>query len=136
VNGITVIGVNEPVVQVSPANGVLGVPLNVVPQIQFNKPIDSLTVNTSNFQLIPSGGNPILGTITVSSNGLTAAFVPSTPLVAETRYFIVEKYSPVSETRRAMTTVSGATKLKVHIQLITRNGRVVLDRAVEGRSGS
>jgi hypothetical protein len=28
--------------------------------------------------------------------------------------------------------VTGATKLKVHIQLVTRNGRVVLDRAVEG----
>jgi hypothetical protein len=45
---------------------------------------------------------------------------------------IVEKYSPGSETRRAVTTVNGATKLKVHIQLVTRNGRVVLDRAVEG----
>ena len=45
---------------------------------------------------------------------------------------IVEKYSPGSETRRAVTTVTGATKLKVHIQLVTRNGRVVLERAVEG----
>jgi hypothetical protein len=45
---------------------------------------------------------------------------------------IVEKYSPGSETRRAVTTVTGATKLKVHIQLITRNGRIVLDRVVEG----
>jgi hypothetical protein len=45
---------------------------------------------------------------------------------------IVEKYSPGSETRRAVTTVTGATKLKVHIQLVTRNGRVVLDRVVEG----
>lgn len=45
---------------------------------------------------------------------------------------LVEKYSPGSETRRAVTTVTGATKLKVHIQLVTRNGRVVLDRAAEG----
>jgi hypothetical protein len=45
---------------------------------------------------------------------------------------IAEKHSPGSETRRAVTTVTGATKLKVHIQLVTRNGRVVLDRAVEG----
>jgi hypothetical protein len=45
---------------------------------------------------------------------------------------IVEKYTPGSETRRAVTTLTGATKLKVHIQLVTRNGRVVLDRAVEG----
>ena len=45
---------------------------------------------------------------------------------------LVEKYSPGSETRRAVTTVAGATKLNVHIQLLTRSGRVVLDRAVEG----
>jgi hypothetical protein len=45
---------------------------------------------------------------------------------------LIEKYSPGSETRRAVTTVTGATKLKVHIQLVTRDGRVVLDHAVEG----
>ena len=45
---------------------------------------------------------------------------------------LVEKYSPGSETRRAVTTVAGATKLNVHIQLLTRSGRVVLDRVVEG----
>ena len=45
---------------------------------------------------------------------------------------LVEKYTPGSETRRAVTTVAGATKLKVHIQLVTRNGRVVLERDVEG----
>jgi hypothetical protein len=45
---------------------------------------------------------------------------------------IVEKYSPGSETRRAVTTVTGATRLRVHIQLVTRNGRVVLDRTVGG----
>src|SRR5215813_1578935 len=36
---------------------------------------------------------------------------------------LVEKYSPGSETRRAVTTVAGATKLNVHIQLLTRNGQ-------------
>lgn len=45
---------------------------------------------------------------------------------------LVEKYNPGSETRRAVTTVAGATKLNVHIQLLTRNGRVVLERVVEG----
>lgn len=45
---------------------------------------------------------------------------------------LVEKYSPGSETRRAVTTVLGATKLKVHIQLVTRDGRVVPERAVKG----
>jgi hypothetical protein len=45
---------------------------------------------------------------------------------------LVQKYSPGSETRRAVTTVTGATKLNVHIQLLTRDGRVVLERAIEG----
>ena len=44
----------------------------------------------------------------------------------------VEKYTPGSETRRAVTTVSGATKLKVRTQLCTRDGRVVLERVVNG----
>ena len=44
----------------------------------------------------------------------------------------VEKYSPGSETKRAVTTVSGATKLTVHSQLTTREGRVILDRTVNG----
>ena len=44
----------------------------------------------------------------------------------------VQKYTPGSETRRAVTTVSGATKLNVRIQLSTREGRVVLEKAVEG----
>ena len=45
---------------------------------------------------------------------------------------VIEKYSPGSETRRAVTTVAGATKLKVHIQLVKRNGDVVLERDVAG----
>lgn len=45
---------------------------------------------------------------------------------------LVEKYSPGSETRRAVTTVAGATKLNVHIQLLTRNGNLVLEHAVQG----
>jgi len=44
----------------------------------------------------------------------------------------VEKYTPGSETRRAVTTVSGATKLTVRSQLLTREGKVVFERAVNG----
>jgi hypothetical protein len=44
----------------------------------------------------------------------------------------VEKYTPGSETRRAVTTVSGATKLTVRSQLFTREGKVVLERTVDG----
>ena len=44
----------------------------------------------------------------------------------------VEKYSAGSETKRAVTTVGGATKLTVRSQLCTRDGRVILDRTVHG----
>jgi hypothetical protein len=44
----------------------------------------------------------------------------------------VEKYAPGSETRRAVTTVSGATKLEVRSQLLTPEGKVVLERTVDG----
>ena len=44
----------------------------------------------------------------------------------------VVKYTRGSETQRAVTTVSGATKLTVQSQLITRDGKIVLDRTVQG----
>ena len=44
----------------------------------------------------------------------------------------VEAYTPGSETRRAVTTVSGATKLKVRSQLLTREGQIVLERTLDG----
>jgi len=44
----------------------------------------------------------------------------------------VVKYRRGSETERAVTTVKGATKLTVQSQLITRDGKIVLDRTVQG----
>jgi len=44
----------------------------------------------------------------------------------------VQKYTPGSETRRAVTTVTGATKLNVRIRLFTREGSLVLDHLVDG----
>jgi hypothetical protein len=44
----------------------------------------------------------------------------------------VEKYVPGSETRRAVTTVSGATKLTVRSQLLTGEGKVVFEHTVNG----
>ena len=44
----------------------------------------------------------------------------------------VQKYAAGSETRRAVTTVSGATKLTVRSQLLTRDGKILLERTVDG----
>jgi hypothetical protein len=45
---------------------------------------------------------------------------------------VVQAYSPGSETKRAVTTVAGATKLKVQSQLLTRDGQVIMERSVDG----
>ena len=45
---------------------------------------------------------------------------------------LVEKYSPGSETRRAVTTFSGATEIKVRVQLVSPSGQVLLERTVAG----
>jgi hypothetical protein len=44
----------------------------------------------------------------------------------------LEKYSPGSETQRAVTTVTGATKLTVRVQLTRPDGDIVLDRTIHG----
>ena len=44
----------------------------------------------------------------------------------------VQKYTAGSETQRAATTVTGATKLTVHGQLCTRDGQIVFERTVHG----
>jgi len=44
----------------------------------------------------------------------------------------VEQYTPGSETRRAVTTVTGATKLSVRSRLCTRDGNIVLEETVHG----
>src|SRR6202007_3332342 len=42
----------------------------------------------------------------------------------------VQAYTPGSETKRAVTTVSGATKLNVRIQFVTPEGQPVMDNVV------
>jgi hypothetical protein len=44
----------------------------------------------------------------------------------------VQAFTPGSETRRAVTTVSGATKLNVRIQLVTPDGHQVMEHVVAG----
>jgi hypothetical protein len=44
----------------------------------------------------------------------------------------VESFTEGSETRRAVTTISGATKLKVRSELCTREGHLVLERELNG----
>jgi hypothetical protein len=45
---------------------------------------------------------------------------------------VIEKYTAGSETRRAVTTVTGATKLTVNTQLSTPDGKIILAHTVHG----
>jgi hypothetical protein len=45
----------------------------------------------------------------------------------------VQKYTAGSETQRAVTTVSGATKLTVRSQLCARDSHVIVERTVDGK---
>ena len=45
---------------------------------------------------------------------------------------VVEKYAAGSETQRAVTTVTGATKLTAHTQLSTPDGKIILESTVHG----
>jgi hypothetical protein len=73
-------------------------------------------VNTKHFKQVLRSGDR------------NAASVPDLLILRTT----VQNYAPGSETRRAVTTVGGATKLKVRSQLCTREGRVVVERIVSG----
>jgi hypothetical protein len=58
----------------------------------------------------------------------TAAAVPNLLALKTT----VTKFVPGSETKRAVTTVSGATKVTVHTQLVARDGQIVFERRIDG----
>ncbi|HET8889245.1 MAG TPA: Ig-like domain-containing protein, partial [Candidatus Angelobacter sp.] len=73
---------------VSPLNGASGVPVNSVIEAQFSERINPLTVNGTDFTVTPSGGLQIPGTIVVSSDGLSATFTPSAPLLPGTSYSV------------------------------------------------
>ncbi len=77
------------VATISPANGVIGAPINAVVQVQFSERIDPLTVTGDTLQVIPVTGNPISGTVAVSADGKSATFTPGSPLVSETTYAVI-----------------------------------------------
>jgi hypothetical protein len=58
----------------------------------------------------------------------TASKLPNLLILKTT----ILKYKRGSETQRAVTTVSGATMVTVQSQLITRDGKIVLERTVNG----
>jgi RHS repeat-associated protein len=76
-------------INVTPGGGASGVSINSAIQLQFNKPINPLTVTSATFQVYPNLTTiPISGSIVISLDGLTATFTPASPLDASTTYVI------------------------------------------------
>jgi hypothetical protein len=63
------------------------------------------------------------------SGDRTAAGTPDL-LISRTR---VEGFKQGSQKQREVTTVAGATSIKTSVQVVTRDGRTVVDREVEGK---
>jgi YD repeat-containing protein len=69
---------------VSPANGLTGVPTNAQVMVQFNEPIDALTLN----QITLTGGGTVAVTQTLSNANMTLILVPIAPLNPNTTYTV------------------------------------------------
>ncbi len=79
------------IVSFDPASGATGVPTNARMRVGFSKGVDSVSLAGGNFIVYPYNigtGYPIAGALSVSTDGKTATFTPTSSLLAETHYCI------------------------------------------------
>jgi RHS repeat-associated protein len=105
-------------VSITPTNYSTGISTSSTVQVQFNKPIDPLTVLSTTFLVYPASTSiPMPGTIAVAANGLTATFTPSQQLDSLT-FYVVELTGSITDleghtltdTRQYFTTLQAATE--------------------------
>jgi len=72
------------VVGISPPNGMTGVPINAQVAIQFNEPVDALTVN----QVTLTGGGTVNVTRTLTNGNQILLLIPVLPLSPSTTYTV------------------------------------------------
>ncbi len=63
------------------------IPLNTVVQLQVNEPVDPGTVNSNTFSVLQAGQS-VAGTYSVSADGQTITFVPSSSLAPNQSYVV------------------------------------------------
>jgi len=122
------------VVGMSPPNGLTGVPVNAQVAIQFNEPIDALTVN----QVTLSGGGTVSVTRTLANGNQTLILVPVVPLNASTVYTVtitgiqdISGNSLGAPVTRTFTTGTGADLTPPAVSVIpTNNATGVLRSSV------
>ncbi len=76
------------VVSVNPVASQTEVPLNAALQLQFSKPVLPWTATPLTFQVTTVASSLVTGTVSVSTDGLTATFTPSQQLASFTPYYV------------------------------------------------
>lgn len=79
--------VAPPVTAVSPPNGATGVAVNVRVVVQYGVQVDPISVRSSAIT-VSAGATPVAGTISLSTDGTTLTFVPTSFLVVSTTYSV------------------------------------------------
>src|SRR5207249_3317510 len=74
------------VASTNPANGATGVTVNSPITATFSEAVQSSTVSSTTFTLKDSSNNAVTGTVSLSPDGKTATFTPSSNLAASTTY--------------------------------------------------
>ena len=72
----------------SPFYGQTGVPLNAVFRVTFSEPIDPVTIDSGNFYIYNSAGQPIVpATIALAPDRRSATLTPTAPLLPDNQYW-------------------------------------------------
>ncbi len=105
------------VTYVSPADSASSIPLNTQIVVKFSAPINSNNIDV--IQVTPSGGSPIPGTPSLSSDLVTLTFTPTAALQSNTVYTVqVSGYSDVignSGTTFTSTFTTTSTALDINV---------------------
>ena len=78
-------------IALSPEDGAMNVPRNVVLAVAWDRALNASTLNTSTFALATASGSPVNGTVAYDAAARTAAFTPAAALVTDTLYIATLK---------------------------------------------
>jgi hypothetical protein len=77
------------IIRTNPAKGRTDVALNVQIIVVFSEPVNQSSVTSSSLALLEGGITTVKGTVVVSADGLSAQFLPDSPLKPQTNYELV-----------------------------------------------
>jgi len=81
------------ILRYSPSSGLTGVPINSSFSVEFSKPIDTTTLNTTTtFRLFDTIAGFVAGRIVADGSGRIATFVPTNPLAVGRQFYAYVSY--------------------------------------------